>query len=302
MKTIVQLFREAWKAKYSDLGFYRHNNSYYRVVNNIVQSFVLERIMSGREARILFSIYPLCAGIRSPYYQRYDLKRFVAPYNVSEFDFDLHDEIMIKKCLQKLFDKIDDIMIPAFRRAIDDEAAFMVNHSLLNPDWNSRYLAQKGIGNKASFYEVKDIWSEEELMSVEQRALALNLQRYDFAIASFQEEIKFERQAIAEEQTIMKEYPFDYVIKTSQNRIEIANSLIPLYENWIEHIEANDSEWIFERLHENEEQTIVMLKSIAPLSKLEHSEIYHSGYLRVVAKDGVVIDPKTVERIIDDDL
>jgi hypothetical protein len=148
------------------------------------------------------------------------------PYNTSEFVFDLHDEISKEKCLQRLLDKIDDIMIPAFRRAINDEAAFMENHSLINPDWNNRYLAQKGNGNATSFYDVKDTRSEEELMSVEQRALAVKLQRYDFAIASFQEEIRFERQTIAEEQKIMKEYPLDYVIESSKNRIAIANILI----------------------------------------------------------------------------
>ena len=70
---------------------------------------------------------------------------------------------------------------------------------------------------------------------------------------------------------MMREYPLDYVIKATKERIEIANRLIPDYENWISHIEANDSEWISERLHENEECTIKMLESIAPLSKLVHS-------------------------------
>ena len=266
MKNIVQLFREAWKAKYQDLGFYRHNNRYFRIVNGIVQSFELERICSGREVRLSFSIYPLYSGI-SPYWQRYDLKNFVLPHDSLMFCYDLHDELSIKNCANMLLEKMDEIVIPAFKRAVNDEVAFMENHSLIKTDWLNRRQVQKESGYKDFFLDRKDVWIIEELRSVEQRALALKLQRFDFAIASFQEEIKFERQMIADQQEVMRDYPLEYVIEAAKERITAAQKLILVYEDWIAHIRANNFEWISERLRENEKRTIERLELMAPLSK-----------------------------------
>lgn len=63
MDSFLKIYKEYCKDEFEKYGFKRCKNNHYRVVNDVLQTFLLHRSIYGYNCTVEFGITPLCYGI-----------------------------------------------------------------------------------------------------------------------------------------------------------------------------------------------------------------------------------------------
>ncbi len=102
MDYFINIYKKRCKEEFSKYGFKSFRNNYYRVVNDIFQSFTLHRSVSGSDCNTIFGIVPLSVEYKLD-------KSFVNPCRVSDFEdnrpwynYDRTLESSVEKCINDM--------------------------------------------------------------------------------------------------------------------------------------------------------------------------------------------------------
>ena len=109
MDFLTKLYKVRCKEEFAIYGFKTCNRVFYRVVNDVFQSFELQKSVSGEECIINFGLIPLCAGkeVNKTRTGPNHLKMFENDY--SWFWYNRNDESNIGLCVEQMISYIKNI-------------------------------------------------------------------------------------------------------------------------------------------------------------------------------------------------
>lgn len=146
MDLLIKGFLLQSNLKYADLGFQRVRKGYARIVNDVFQSFYIERLrgkyMGSNIYRIGFGVYPLCMELKCCDIGLYYLEHLSSDFNTAYAGWlcDTKRETSISSCLQAIFEIMDNDLIPMFQRADRCETALQ---ALIHLDEQLYYHRQR---------------------------------------------------------------------------------------------------------------------------------------------------------------
>ena len=124
MDYFLQEYKKVFSPLANKYGFRCYKRSFYRVINDVTQFFVLHRWMPfGRNCTIDFGIYPLCMGIENE-----DL--LTASMNISTltaknwWSYDISDKITMNQVICDMYASVNEYLIPLLERAVDSASAY----------------------------------------------------------------------------------------------------------------------------------------------------------------------------------
>ena len=110
--------------EFDKLGFKNYKNNFYRVVNDVFQSFGLHNSVSGDSCTVEFGVFPLCCGniIKKEHTGANHLKVF--ENNYSWFKYDRSSMKCIEKTVNLIIKYIKKYLIPFFENANNSRDAY----------------------------------------------------------------------------------------------------------------------------------------------------------------------------------
>ena len=125
MDHFIRFYKKRCKEEFSKYGFKSFRNNYYRVVNDIFQSFTFHRSVSGNDCNIIFGIVPLSVEYKLD-------KSFVNPCRVTDFEdnrpwynYNRNSEASVEKCINEMILCMNEYLMPVFEKALDSESAYL---------------------------------------------------------------------------------------------------------------------------------------------------------------------------------
>lgn len=125
MEVFVQSYKQMFKTIALEYGFKSHKNSFYRVVNDVVQYFVLHKwVPFGRSCTIDFNIYPLCIRVDKSNLSSasYDIIRLLDKPCWWEYNPNNNDNVL--EVLREMYIATKEHLIPFFEKATDCASAY----------------------------------------------------------------------------------------------------------------------------------------------------------------------------------
>lgn len=124
MRFLTNQYKKRCKELFGKYGFINYRNYFYRVVNDVFQSFELHKSAYGDKCTIHFCVRPLCEGnsIAKNCCGPDHLKIFES--NFTWFEYDRYNEENIRKCLEEMIHYMQKYLLPYFERANDSETAY----------------------------------------------------------------------------------------------------------------------------------------------------------------------------------
>ena len=126
MDYLTKIYKEECKKEFCALGFKTCRNNFYRVINDVFQSFCLHKSVSGVDCTIEFSVVPLCMGnvINKSYCGATHLKMFEGNY--SWFSYDRNDIKSIDNCVDLMLEYMKKYLIPHFDNSDNSKKAYFL--------------------------------------------------------------------------------------------------------------------------------------------------------------------------------
>lgn len=157
MDTLTKIFKEKCKNEFSKYGFKTYRRTFYRVVNDVFQSFGLHKSVSGNNCTVEFCIVPLCAGdvIQKTYYGPENIRMF--ENSMAWYFYDRTDESSMENCVSEMIAYMKKYLIPFFeagscaKDAYRTVYTFQEKHYRKGVDWDDSYLFWMAL--KAEMYE-----------------------------------------------------------------------------------------------------------------------------------------------------
>lgn len=206
-KLFYQYYRNDWHAK----GFYKKNNTCFRIINDIVQNFTLEHYSMGYVCRISFGILPLSMGINDiTQGEEYELEQFdVEPLSQpSSWAYDKKSEDDCIRCFENILYHINKYLFPFFDQAVDSKSALAGKISI-EKLFNNNRLAVLKMENITDGSRLKNGIN---LNDDTKFYLALSAQDYDFALQCRKVQLPSRRDHVSCEKEIdlleRKEYAY----------------------------------------------------------------------------------------------
>lgn len=124
MNYLAKVYKQNCKKEFSALKFKSYRNNFYRVINDVFQSFELHQSVSGRGCTVHFVVTPLCVGntINKAYCGPDHIKMFENDY--SWFQYDKNDEHNMDNCVYEMVEYIKKYVIPYFHAADNSRDAY----------------------------------------------------------------------------------------------------------------------------------------------------------------------------------
>ena len=133
MDTFSSQYQARCKELVQQYGFHRRKNVFIRVINDVCQSFYMEKLSRGpfhKLCRIGFSVLPLCQNVSAQHVEAgvglYYLRKFQISDASEESDgwiYSLQAE-SISACIEEISQYLELYLIPFFERANHTQAAF----------------------------------------------------------------------------------------------------------------------------------------------------------------------------------
>lgn len=132
MHYLIEKYHKTCSMLTVQYGFKRKGKAYVRVVNDVMQNFMIERINQGRECRIQFAVLPLCMRIEKDYISggvySHSLRRFEpitsdSDYNMDSWSYDSNSTTSMDKCIHQIARFIVIYLLPFFERANSSQTA-----------------------------------------------------------------------------------------------------------------------------------------------------------------------------------
>ena len=124
MDNFTKLYIQRCEPELAKFHFKRKRTTFIRVVNDVMQNVVLEKLHGGREYRVLFSVIPLCLPIKKTYIingaYAHELRRFEIVRGTMAFDCwecDPKSNECIQACIESITQFIRVHLLPFFECA-----------------------------------------------------------------------------------------------------------------------------------------------------------------------------------------
>ena len=136
---LAKLFKQRCKEEFKEYGFKTYRSNFYRVVNDVFQSFTLHRSVSGEDCTVEFCALPLCYGsdINKDRCVADHLKMFEG--NFSWFEYDRHDESSIEACVEEMISYMRKYLMPFFTQAGNSYGAYHATWEFQRVSHNNKY-------------------------------------------------------------------------------------------------------------------------------------------------------------------
>lgn len=121
---MTKKYKDRCKREFSALGFKSYENNFYRVINDVFQSFTLHKSISGNDCTIEFTVVPLCMGnvIKKNLCGANHIKMFENDY--SWFSYNKNDKKSIDKCIDLMLEYMKKHLIRHFESANNTKSAY----------------------------------------------------------------------------------------------------------------------------------------------------------------------------------
>lgn len=225
---IRKVFFQQGKIKYVPLGFRRINQTYARIVNDVLHTFEFKRYSSGRECTIEFGVFPLCQVLEYPDIGLNNLCNFEVATYYADWSYDRNSEISMDECIQNICGYIDRYLIPFFDRANCSATALP---ALIALDEHFHNIRQIWLKQKEKEDLSRPDWRYASLLSPEKFYMALKSGQYNYAKAAAQ-----------------------VLIPTRRPEYKV------LYQDLIDQLEAGNIEYVDKILYENEQKSLKNLE------------------------------------------
>ena len=124
MDNFTKLYIQRCEPELAEFHFKRKRTTFVRVVNDVMQNFVLEKLHGGRAYRVLFAVIPLCLPIEKTYISggvySYALRRFEIVRGTMAFDrweCNPKSNECIQACIESIMQFIRVHLMPFFECA-----------------------------------------------------------------------------------------------------------------------------------------------------------------------------------------
>lgn len=140
-----------------ELGFKSYRKNFYRVVNDVFQSFQLHKSVLGSECTIEFVVAPLCLGdsIHKAYCGPDHIKNFENDY--SWFQYDKNDKSSMDSCVDEIIGYMKKYLIPYFQLCDNSKQAYFATCDFQKNNYrNGIFLADSRLfymALKANLYD-----------------------------------------------------------------------------------------------------------------------------------------------------
>ena len=255
MDYLIKTYIDACTPELLKCGFARKNKAFVRVVNDVMQILVFEKLRSGRNCRVRFSIVPLCLRIEKEYivdgvYSRY-LRQFELA-NSREYDdweYDPKSEESMDKCIKEIIRYINSYLLPLFDRANSCETALpeLIKLEKLFNDIRLEGLRRSGIKDGAC------PGAEFNLIDSVKYYMALRIGDYDFALKS--------RGALLQQNVDAYNSVLEMGFMTEEVKRRREEGIANLRED-ISRLERRDEASIRQLITENEAYSLSNLKAV----------------------------------------
>lgn len=126
MEYLLKKYKIKCKEEFGEYQFKPYKNNYYRIINDVFQSFNLHISTSGSSCTVEFGIIPLSVS--------YDLnKTSVSPYHLKNFencnnwfDYDRNSLASIDMCIDSMISYMKKYLMPLFNKATDCKTAYAI--------------------------------------------------------------------------------------------------------------------------------------------------------------------------------
>ncbi len=124
MNKLTKLYKQKCINEFRKLGFKSYRNNFYRVVNDVFQSFGLHNSVSGNSCTVEFGVFPLCCGsiITKNHTGANHLKVF--ENNYSWFKYDKNSIESIEQTVNSIIEYINKYLIPYFEKCNNSRNAY----------------------------------------------------------------------------------------------------------------------------------------------------------------------------------
>lgn len=124
MDYLTKIYKQKCTNLFSELGFKSYRKNFYRVVNDMFQSFQLHKSVSGNGCTVEFVVAPLCKGdsIDKTYCGPDHLKKFESDY--SWFQYDRNNESSMDSCVDEMVGYMKKYLIPYFQLCDNSKQAY----------------------------------------------------------------------------------------------------------------------------------------------------------------------------------
>ena len=228
MDVLTKFFKEICKNEFTKYGFKTYRRNFYRVVNDVFQSFTLHKSVAGNNCTVEFVIVPLCAGdvINKTYCGAHHLKIFEKDW--SWFYYDRTDEQSIKNCVSEMIGYMKKYLIPFFEAGNDAKNAYYATYTFQDRN------CKDGV-----------FWADPSLFS-----MALKAGMYETALKHLQA------------QRANTEHAYNHNKQFFEPSPQYTKSIfdkIHKQDMFIKKIEALDLEYIAKFIHDNEQIALANL-------------------------------------------
>lgn len=118
MDTFFRLFQKACKEKYAPLGFILVQQTYSRIINDILQTFRLKKSRGVPEVTIEFGVTPLCMNVINCDVGAYSLEALsLDTYSNWGWHYQPGSQESVLRCIDILLRQIDSEVMPFFEKA-----------------------------------------------------------------------------------------------------------------------------------------------------------------------------------------
>jgi len=236
-------------------GFKKRGQAFVRVVNDVMQNFLIERIGSDRECRITFAVLPLCMRIEKEYikggvYSR-ELRRFepaVFPSSSDGWDYDSRSIQSMDTCVAEIARFLGSYLLPFFEHAKSSQTALPELQKL---SYLFRETRLKGL--QLSGMEDRSDGLPQLLYTEDIYFMALKNGDYDLALQCKRRNLT---RAMANYQSMLEKECL-----TPENKAERERRIANL-ETTVERLVAHETDYFQQLLSENEEYSKVVLKEL----------------------------------------
>jgi len=124
MDYLVKTYKEKCKNEFGELGFKTYRRNFYRVINDMFQSFHLHKSISGMHCTIEFIAAPLCygGGIGKLFCSPDHLKFF--EQDASWFGYDSGNPWLMDDTVDEMIGYMKKYLIPYFQKSSNSEQAY----------------------------------------------------------------------------------------------------------------------------------------------------------------------------------
>jgi len=231
-------YKECCKRQFGPQGFKNANLTFWRVVNDVVQSFYIWCNRAGNRCFLNFGITPLATGEGAG-----GLFPATAFPQIANFwwDFNKTSEQSVQICVSEVMQFLQQYVIPYFQRGIDCGSAFIENQNLY-----------KNLRERKTQNGDEDEKPHKVVGGFAEYCMALKTRNWEFAKLYLKD-----MRALSQEATTSEEAKDIHYANMMSERVAV-------YSDWLAHIERHDEEFIQQFIEANERKSLEALGLVKP--------------------------------------